>query len=127
MTSAAPTSAMTRHREVTRLIQKGDLKSAEVLCNQLTAECPQFDPGWHSASFIALCQGQVTDATKMIQRALTNSPSDPRYLLQYARCLNAERRLEDAIDNAVAAERAAATDPPLLDAIGSFYNSVGEH
>src|SRR3981081_1548959 len=63
----------------------------------------------------------------MIQRRLTHSPSDPRYLLQHARCLGAERRFAESIASATAAELAAASDAQLLDAIGSFYNSVGEH
>src|SRR5262249_37563762 len=82
-------------------------------------------PGWHSASFLALSRGQVVPATQMIQRALKNAPTDPRYLLQYARCLSAQRRLAESIDSAAAAEKTAARDPQLLDAIGSFYNSVG--
>ena len=127
MTLAVQLSATARHQEVTRLLQVGDLKSAEVLCNRLTADFPQFYPGWHSASFIALCRGQIATASQMIQRALTHSPSDPGYLLQQARCLGAERRFAESIVSAAAAELAAANDAQLLDAIGSFYNSVGEH
>jgi tetratricopeptide (TPR) repeat protein len=127
MTPAAQLSATARHQEVTRLLQVGDLKSAEILCTTLTTEFPQFFPGWHSASFIALCRGQVASASQMIERALANAPSDPRYLLQYARCLSAQRRLPESVASAAAAERAAAKDAQLLDAIGSFYNSVGEH
>jgi tetratricopeptide (TPR) repeat protein len=127
MTPAAQLSATARHQEVTRLLQVGDLKSAEALCNRLTTEFPEFFPGWHSASFIALCRGQIASASQMIERALANSPSDPRYLLQYARCLSAQRRLAESVASAAAAERAAAKDAQLLDAIGSFYNSVGEH
>jgi tetratricopeptide (TPR) repeat protein len=127
MTPAIQSSATARHQEVTRLLQAGDLKTAEALCNRLTADYPQFYPGWHSASFIALCRGQVATASDMIQRALTHSPSDPRYLLQHARCLSAQRRLAESIASATAAEQAAANDAQLLDAIGSFYTSVGEH
>jgi tetratricopeptide (TPR) repeat protein len=127
MIPAIQSSAMACHQEVTRLLQVGDLKAAEALCNRLTADFPQFYPGWHNASFIALCRGQISTALKMIQRALTHSPSDPRYLLQHARCLAAQRRLAESIASASAAERAAASDAQLLDAIGSFYNSIGEH
>src|ERR1700758_890748 len=116
MSPAAQSSAIARHREVTRLIQLGDLPSAEALCRRLITEFPQFHPGWHSASFIALCRGQIASAAQMIQRALTNSPADPRYLLQHARCLSAQRRLADSIASATAAERAAGNDPQLLDA-----------
>ena len=127
MSQAAQSSATARHQEVARLLQVGDLKSAEALCSRLTTDFPQFYPGWHSASFIALCRGQITTASQMIQRALTHSPSDPRYLLQHARCLAAQRHLAESITSATAAEQAAANDAQLLDAIGSFYNSVGEH
>jgi tetratricopeptide (TPR) repeat protein len=118
---------MACHQEVARLLQVGDLKSAEALCGRLTADFPEFYPGWHSASFIALCRGQVATASQMIQRALIHSPSDPRYLLQHARCLAAQRRVAESVTSASAAEGAAANDAQLLDAIGSFYTSVGEH
>jgi tetratricopeptide (TPR) repeat protein len=127
MNSAAQETATARHQEVTRLLGVGDLKTAESVCARLVAEYPQFLPGWHSASFIALCRGQIASASQMIQRALADSPSDPRYLLQHARCLGAQRRLAESVDAATSAERAAANDAKLLDAIGSFYNSVGEH
>jgi tetratricopeptide (TPR) repeat protein len=130
MTAASQSStaitASVRHQEVTRLLQKGDLHSAATLCEQLTTEFPQYLPGWHSASFIALCRGQIEGAWQLIQRALAGSPSDPRYLLQQARVLAAQRRLPESIESAAAAEKAAAHDPQLLDAIGSHYNSVGE-
>jgi len=130
MTSASQAStavsASVRHQEVTRLLQKGDLSSAATLCDRLITEFPQFLPGWHSASFIALCRGQIADASQMIQRALTGSPSDPRYLLQQARVLAVQRRVAESIASALAAEKAAAQDAQLLDAIGSFYSSVGE-
>src|SRR6267154_986444 len=110
MTQAVQSSATARHQEVTRLLKVGDLKSAEALCSRLTADFPQFYPGWHSASFIALCRGHIAAASQMIQRALTHAPSDPRYLLQHARCLAAERRVAESIVSASAAERAAAND-----------------
>jgi len=109
------------------LLQKGDLNGAGALCDRLTTEFPQYLPAWHSASFIALCRGQVVNASQMIQRALAGAPSDPRYLLQSARVLAAERRLADSCETAGAAEKAASQDPQLLDAIGSFYSSIGEY
>ena len=127
MTSSSQSSATARHQEVTRLLQIGDLNSAEALCHRLTTEFPQFLAGWHSASFIALCRGQIASAAQLIQRSLAGSPSDPRYLLQDARVLAAQGRLAESIDRAALAAKAAAQDAQLLDAIGSFYNSAGEH
>src|ERR1700712_5255108 len=107
MTAASQSSsvASVRYQEVTRLLQKGDLNAAATLCDRLTAEFPQFLPAWHSASFIALCRGQIASASQMIQRALAGSPSDPRYGLQHARVLAAERRLPESIESATSAER----------------------
>jgi tetratricopeptide (TPR) repeat protein len=127
MPAAAQSSAITRHQEVARLLQVGDLKSAQTLCARLTAEFPQFLPAWHSASFIALCLGQIGAAADLIQRALNGAPADPRYLLQYARCLFSQKRSDESIGAAANAERMASRDAPLLDAIGSHYNSMGEH
>src|ERR1700754_1836186 len=122
--SQSPSAASVRHQEVTRLLQKGDLNGAGTVCDRLTTEFPEHLPAWHSASFIALCRGQIADASQMIRRALAGSPSDPRYLLQQSRVLAAERRLADSCETAAAAESAAAHDPQLLDAIGSFYSSI---
>src|SRR6201996_5041208 len=129
MTAATQSSsaATARHQEVTRLLQKGDLNAADALCSHLTAEFPQYLPAWHTASFIALCRGQIASASQMIQRALAGAPSDPRYLLQQARVLAAERRLAESLVSAGAAEQSASQDAQLLDAIGSFFSSVGEH
>jgi tetratricopeptide (TPR) repeat protein len=129
MTAASPSSnaANVRHQEVTRLLQNGDLNAAAALCDRLIAQFPQFLPAWHTSSFIALCRGQIASASQMIHRALAGSPSDPRFLLQLARVLAAERRLGDSLVSAEAAVRAAAGDAPLMDAIGSFYSSIGEH
>lgn len=127
MTSAVPSTAAERHQEVTRLLKEGDLKTAAVRCRALTCEFPQFLPGWHSASFIALCLGELASALDAIGRAVAGSPSDARYQLQHARCLSALGRLPEALVSAAGAEAAATSDAALLDAIGSFYSSTGEH
>src|SRR5580658_3133030 len=124
MPSAVSSAATSRHREVTRLMHAGDLQSAQALCGRLLADFPDFVPGWHSSSFIALCRGQLGAATESIERALARAPADPVCLLQYARCLAAERRIEESITTAATAALAAANDAPLLDAVGSFYSSI---
>jgi tetratricopeptide (TPR) repeat protein len=128
--TAAPQSssvASVRYQELTRLLQQGDLNAAATICDRLTAQFPHFLPAWHSASFIALCRGQVANASQAIQRALAGAPFDPGYLLQHARVLAAERRLAESMRSAANAEQAAANAPQLLDAIGSFYSSIGEY
>lgn len=112
---------------MTRLLRTGDLTAAEALCKQLMARFPQYHPALHSASFLALCRGEVNRAAELIGTALLYDPAEPRYLLQQARCLAAERRHEEGVAAASLAERKAAGDAQLLDAIGSFYSSIGEH
>jgi hypothetical protein len=125
--SASPSAAREQHQEVTRLLRSGDLRSAETLCNQLMARFPQYHPALHSASFLALCRGDVNRASELIGTALLYSPAEPRYLLQRARCLSAEKRHAEGVTAAGMAEENAAGDPQLLDAIGSFFSSVGEY
>jgi hypothetical protein len=104
----------------------GDLKAAGVLCEQLTQEYPQFLPGWHSASVIALASGRNDDALTAIQRALEGGVPEARFHLQYARCLAAVGRLVEARDSGATALKAAGNDAPLLDAIGSLFSSIGD-
>jgi tetratricopeptide (TPR) repeat protein len=61
-----------------------------------------------------------------IEQALRQDPHNPRYLLQYARCLGAVARIAEARASADRAMQAAANDAALCDAIGTFYSSIGE-
>jgi Tfp pilus assembly protein PilF len=127
MNFAVPSSPIARHQEISLLLKRGDLKSAQPLCERLTVDFPKFLPGWYSASFIALYLGQPASALESITRALDDAPSDTRYLLLQARCFGALRRTPEALASAASAEKAAAGDSASLDAIGSFYSSMGEH
>jgi Tfp pilus assembly protein PilF len=126
MKQAPSSSAVARHQEIARLLNRGDLKTAEICCERLTNEYPQFLPGWYSASFIALALGRSADALVAIQRALEAGAPDARIHLQYARCLMAVGRMTEACASAATALTAARNDAPLLDAIGSLYSSIGE-
>jgi Tfp pilus assembly protein PilF len=119
-------SAVARHQEIVRLLNMGDLKTAGICCEQLTQECPQFLPGWYSASVIALASGRNADALAAIQRALEGCAPDARFHLQYARCLAAVGRVIEARDSAATAMKAAGNDASLLDAIGSLCSSIGD-
>jgi len=119
-------SAVARHQKIVRLLNAGELKTAGIFCQQLTEECPQFLPGWYSASVIALASGRNADALTTIQRALEGGVPDARFHLQYARCLVAAGRVLEARDSAATAMRAARGDAILLDAIGSLFSLIGE-
>lgn len=125
MTTAAP-AAITREHEVARYLERGDLKSAQALCRSLNAEFPQFAPGGHGASVLALRLGEPASALALIEQALASAPGDARYLLQRAHCLRALRRLPDALACAADAERTARNDAVILDAVGTFYSFLGE-
>jgi hypothetical protein len=119
-------SAVARHQEIARLLNRGDLKTAEIWCERLTKECPQYLPGWYSASCVALALGRSANALVAIQRALEGGAPDAQIHLQYARCLIAIGRMTEARVSAATALEAARNDASLLDAIGSLYSSMGE-
>lgn len=114
------------HLQVLRLMRAGDWRAAEKACRALNQRYADFAAGWQSASQIALRLGGAIDALACIDRALTIEPRNPRFLLQRAQCLLALVRLADACEAAGQAQRCAAGDAAVLDAIGSLYSHANE-
>jgi tetratricopeptide (TPR) repeat protein len=123
----APPAAVARQKDITRLVQRGEVAAAERLCRALIAEFPQFAPGWSSASLIALRRGESAQALRLIDEALARAPQEAHFLLHRAHCLLALQRVVDALACAGQAERAAQHDAGVLNAIGTFYSLAGEH
>ncbi len=65
-------------------------------------------------------------AISRIDGALRLEPNDPKWLLHRAQCLLALGRQPDACEAAAAAQRNAAADPVLLDAIGSLFSHAND-
>ena len=65
-------------------------------------------------------------AIRCIDDALRREPNDPKLLLHRAQCLLALGRLPEAGEAAATAQRNAASDPVLLDAIGSLFSHAND-
>jgi tetratricopeptide (TPR) repeat protein len=120
------TSAAKPHLEVVRLMRAGDWRAAELACQALNNQYPDFAAGWQAASQISMRLGVAADALRSIDRALSLAPCHPGFLLNRAHCLLAAGRLSDAVEAAAAAQRDAAGDAGLLDAIGSLYSQAND-
>jgi tetratricopeptide (TPR) repeat protein len=112
--------------EVMRLMRAGDWRAAEQACRVLNERHPQFAAGWQAASQIAMRLGSALDALRFIERALRLAPDNPAYLLNRAQCLLATGKLSAAVEAAADAQRHAAGDAVLLDAIGSLYSHAND-
>ncbi len=114
------------HQEVLRLLSRQDLAGAAAACRALNAAHPAYAPGWVTAGTIALKLGNAREALERLDRAQALAGPDAQILLHKAFCLQALRRIPEAIAAADAARQAAARDPRLLDAIGGFYSRAGD-
>jgi tetratricopeptide (TPR) repeat protein len=109
-----------------RLMRAGDWRAAEQACQALNSQYPDFAVGWQAASQISMRLGVAAEALRRIDCALSLSPAHPGFLLNRAQCLLAAGRLADSVDAATAAQRNAAGDAVLLDAIGSLYSHAND-
>ncbi len=112
--------------EALRLARHGSFQAAAEVCRTLTTQYPQFASGWRTSSSIALQTGDPSAALTLIERALALTPQDGRNLLQKAQCLQAVRRLTEALAIAGAARALLEDDAAALDSLGTFYSFSGE-
>jgi len=68
----------------------------------------------------------AAEALAQVERSLIVDPGNPRLLINRGQCLVALGRLADASQAAAAAQRRAAGDAVLLDAIGTLYRHANE-
>ena len=68
----------------------------------------------------------AADALAHVERQLAIDPGNARWLVQRGQCLLALGRLADARQAAAAAQPRAASDPVLLDAIGTLYRHAND-
>jgi tetratricopeptide (TPR) repeat protein len=112
--------------EVLSLLRRADWRGAAARCAVLNAEHPAFAPGWLMASIIAQQLGDHGAALERAERASGLAPRDATFVLRRAQCLEGLRRRPEALALAEEAERLAARQPEVLDAIGDFYSLIGE-
>ena len=110
MTSAAQLEA-----QVWSCLERGDARAAIDACERLNRDNPDFAPGWHTASQLALRLGNPQMALDAIRQALRIEADNTLWMLQHARCLSrlgrskelaavaqdlVKRRLDTAYENA---------------------------
>jgi tetratricopeptide (TPR) repeat protein len=114
------------YAELMRLIRARDWRAAEAACARFNRAHPEVAAGWHAASRVAMRLGRATEAAARNERALRLEPHNPKFLLGRAECLLALGKSAAAIEAADAAQRHAAADPLLLDAIGGIYSKAND-
>ena len=103
-------------------MQQGDWPEAAAACQRLIGAHPTFAPGLLAASQISARLGHPVAALDCIDRALRLEAANPRFLIQRAQCLAAAGRWPEAFAAAAAADSQAASDPAVLDAVGTVYS-----
>jgi Tfp pilus assembly protein PilF len=69
-------------------LDKGDVKLAIAACERLNCQFPEFAPGWHTASQLALRINQPSIALTAIDKAVAIEPNNSAWLLQRALCFD---------------------------------------
>jgi tetratricopeptide (TPR) repeat protein len=113
--------------ELVRQIKARDWTAAQPLSAELAASHPEHAPAWLAASHLAVGMRRIPEALRLIDRAVRLEPENPRYLIHRAQVLLELGRRAEAVECTVAAERAAASDPILLDTIGGLFNFANDH
>ena len=119
-------SAADAHRDLVRLMRSGDWRAAEAACRAMTARYPDNAALWQCASHIAMRLDHTADALDYIDRALAIEPANAALMIHRGQCLVATGKLSDARQAAATAQRGAAGDGALLDAIGTLYSRADD-
>ena len=110
-----------------RLIKARNWVAAELVCTRLTAQHPEWAPGWRLASEVALGAGRPLDALAHIDEAIKLSPRDSPSWVQRARCFLALGKFDDARQSAANAQTHAPADPVVWDSIGGVFNMANDY
>ncbi|MDX1517393.1 MAG: sulfotransferase [Woeseiaceae bacterium] len=76
-------------------VEAGQSRAAIAACEQLNREHPDYAPGWHTASRLALQLNNLPIALSAIDRALALEPNATPWLLQRGLCLAKLRRIPE--------------------------------
>jgi tetratricopeptide (TPR) repeat protein len=111
---------------VWEFLDRGDVKQAISACEQLNKQFPDYPPGWHTASQLALKLGSATMALGAIRQALAEQPDNPAWLLQEARCLSklgSVKEVESRLERLVAMDWRTAYE---FSAMGLLLTDLGQ-
>ena len=92
-TGALP--ARTLEQRIWAQVEAGQSRAAIAACEQLNRDYPDYAPGWHTASRLALQLNNLPIALSAIDRALAIEPESTPWLLQKGLCLAKLRRIPE--------------------------------
>jgi tetratricopeptide (TPR) repeat protein len=81
------TAASSLERRVWEKLGQNNIKQAIADCEQLNRQYPDFAPGWHTASHLALRLNNPSMALAAVEKALSFEPDKTAWLLQKGLCL----------------------------------------
>ena len=113
--------------QVRRLAQAGDVRQAAELCDRLNQQFPEYEPGWYSASRLALLINEPLIAVRAIDRALQLSPGRPEWLYQRTESLIAAGEIEAAQETAKAISGLRFASADASAAVGQTMVKLGNY
>ncbi len=90
------TNAAEQEARVVRLIRDRQYREAAEACDQMNQQYPDYEPGWYTASRLAMAVKEPLLAVRAIDRALLLSPGRPEWLFHRVECLGALGDLHEA-------------------------------
>lgn len=102
-----------------------DPRQAIAHCEELNRQYPQFAPGWHTASHLAIRLNKPAMALAAIDHALALEPGKPAWLLQKALCLAKLDRTDEAGTLADGLAALAPTTPYQCSSLGMLLTQLG--
>ena len=90
------TSAAEQEARVVGLIRDRQYREAAEACDRMNQQYPDYEPGWYTASRLAMVVEEPLLALRAIDRALLLSPGRPEWLFHRVECLGALGDLHEA-------------------------------
>ena len=115
------TSPQELETSVIRLLTGQKLREAAAACDKLNQQFPEYEPGWYTASRLAMAINEPLLAVRAIDRALLLSPGRPEWLFYRVECLGA---LGDLHEARMTAEKVADHLFDSADISASFAHSL---
>jgi tetratricopeptide (TPR) repeat protein len=106
---------------------RGDLATAERICQNVLAARPDDGRAWTLLTETALWRGRLDAAMVSADRAVAISPREPLAHIVRAKCLLQSGEAQAAFAAAEAAEKIAGDAPTTLDALGAIFGMLGLH